>query len=120
MTRREAGVEFHILGPLEVIHDGRSLTPRGSRERGVLAVLLADGNHVVSVARIAEDLWPGDPPEGAVPAVRVFVSRLRKALRPAGVDVIMTEPPGYVARVAPEESAAPVFPTAPATITTRP
>lgn len=95
-------MEFHILGPLKVIHEGRSLPLRGSRERAVLALLLSDANHVVSVERIAEDLWSGNPPEGAVPAVRVFVSRLRKALRPAGTDVIVTEPPGYVARVPPE------------------
>ncbi len=96
-------MDFHILGPLEVIHDGRSVTLRGSRERAVLAVLLSDANHVVSVDRIAEDLWAGTPPEGAVPAVRVFVSRLRKTLRAVvGTDVIVTEPPGYVARIAPE------------------
>jgi predicted ATPase/DNA-binding SARP family transcriptional activator len=95
-------VEFRILGPLDVIHEGRSLPLRGSRERAVLAVLLSDANRVVSVDRIAEELWSGSPPEGAVPAVRVFVSRLRKSLRAASADVIVTEAAGYVARVAPE------------------
>jgi len=101
-TSGEPVVEFRILGPLEVVHEGRTLPLRGSRERAVLAVLLLSANHVVSVDRIIEELWAGRPPDGAVTAIRVFVSRLRKALRHPGVDeVVFTKPPGYVARVAP-------------------
>src|SRR5689334_2987012 len=101
-TSGEPVVEFRILGPLEVVHEGRTLPLRGSRERAVLAVLLLSANHVVSVDRIIEELWAGRPPDGAVTAIRVFVSRLRKALRHPGVDeVVFTKPHGYVARVAP-------------------
>jgi DNA-binding SARP family transcriptional activator/tetratricopeptide (TPR) repeat protein len=96
-------VEFRILGPVEVIHDGRAVVVGGSRERAVLALLLASANRVVSAERLAEDLWCGEPPERAVHSLQVFVSRLRKALREAGGDgIIVTTPPGYLAQVPPE------------------
>jgi DNA-binding SARP family transcriptional activator/tetratricopeptide (TPR) repeat protein len=97
------GVEFRILGPLEVIHDGRAVPVGGSRERAVLALLLASANRVVSAERLADDLWCGRPPERAAHSLQVFVSRLRKALREAGGDgIVVTRPPGYVAEIPPE------------------
>ena len=33
-------VEFRILGPLEVSHDGRAVTLSGARQRALLAILL--------------------------------------------------------------------------------
>src|SRR5437879_2013583 len=77
-------VEFRILGPLEVLDDrGASLAVGGRRERAVLALLLLSANRVVSCERLADDLWGDRPPEGTH-ALRVYVSRLRKALREAG------------------------------------
>lgn len=95
-------MEFRLLGPLEVLHDGRALSVGGTREREVLTLLLLAPNRVVSADRLVEDLWAGRPPEGAVQALRVFVSRLRRALREAGADdVVQTRAPGYLARVDP-------------------
>ena len=96
-------MEFRILGPLEVIgDDGTSVAVGGSRERGVLALLLLSANRVVPSERLAADLWGDHAPEGAVHALRVHVSRLRRALREAGVEeVLVTQSPGYVARVPP-------------------
>ncbi|HZI38747.1 MAG TPA: BTAD domain-containing putative transcriptional regulator [Acidimicrobiia bacterium] len=96
-------MEFRILGSVEVFHEGRSVSLGGSRERAVLALLLTSPNRVVSAERLAEDLWAGEPPDRAIHTLQVFVSRLRKALREAGVDgIIVTRPPGYVAEVPPE------------------
>src|SRR5207237_8428816 len=93
-------VEFRILGPLGVVHDGRSRPLGGTRERAVLALLLLSANRVVSAERLAEDLWGDDPPERAIHSLRVFVSRLRKALREAGGDeIVVTQPPGYLVRL---------------------
>jgi predicted ATPase/DNA-binding SARP family transcriptional activator len=102
MATGEPVMEFRILGPLEVLHDNRPVPLRGTRERAVLAVLLVAANRVVSVDRLVEELWGGTPPDGAVRAVRVFVSRIRKALhRPDAQDVVITAAPGYLAQVAP-------------------
>ncbi|HTC80988.1 MAG TPA: BTAD domain-containing putative transcriptional regulator, partial [Acidimicrobiia bacterium] len=87
---------------MEVLHEGRAVAVGGSRERAVLALLLASPNRVVSAERLAEDLWCGEPPARAAHSLQVFVSRLRKALREAGDDdVIVTRPPGYLAQLPP-------------------
>jgi DNA-binding SARP family transcriptional activator len=94
-------VEFRILGPLQVVHEERPVALGGSQER---ALLLLSANRVVSAERLAEDLWAGRPPQGATQALRVYVSRLRKSLREAGGEgLLLTEPPGYVARVPTED-----------------
>ena len=97
-------MEFRILGPLQVVHRDQPVVLAGARERAVLALLLLSANEVVSAERLAEDLWSASPPEGAVKALRVFVSRLRKALRAAGADeILVTQSPGYVVRIDPAD-----------------
>jgi predicted ATPase/DNA-binding SARP family transcriptional activator len=90
-------VEFRILGPLEVAAQGRPVALPGSRERAVLVLLLLSANRVVPVERLVEDLWGEKAQKGATGALRVFVSRLRKALREGGGGaVVVTKAPGYL------------------------
>ena len=89
-------MQFRILGPLEVWDDGVEVPLGGPRTRALLALLLLHANEVVSSDRLIDELWGGDAAETASTALRVTVSRLRKAL-PA--DVIVTRPPGYAIRV---------------------
>jgi DNA-binding SARP family transcriptional activator len=93
-------MEFRILGPLEVRDGEGEVSLGGRRPRALLAVLLLSPNEVVSADRLIDDLWGDDPPEQAAAAVKVVVSRLRKALPPA---VVETRPPGYLVRVGPDE-----------------
>ena len=65
--------EFGILGPLEVSRSGRAVPLGGPRQRAVLALLLLEANRVVSMDRLAEDLWGGHPPEGWVTTVQTYV-----------------------------------------------
>ncbi|MGH9035229.1 MAG: BTAD domain-containing putative transcriptional regulator, partial [Acidimicrobiia bacterium] len=96
-------MEFRILGPLEVAHQGHPVVLPGGRERAVLVLLLLSANRVVPAERLVEDLWGEKPPEGAIGALRVFVSRLRKALRDATGDaVVLTRAPGYLAQIEPD------------------
>src|SRR6185312_14639257 len=97
-------VEFGILGPLEVWRSGRAVALGGPRQRAVLALLLLEANRVVSLDRLAEDVWGGHPPEGWVTTVQIYVSHLRQALEPGRVrgaagDVLVTRNPGYLLRV---------------------
>ena len=90
-------MEFRILGPLEVADGERVVDLGGPRERALLARLLISANLVVSAGRLAEDLWSGEPPAHWLPTLRVYVSRLRRAL---GAGAVLTEPPGYRLRLA--------------------
>jgi DNA-binding SARP family transcriptional activator len=93
-------VEFRILGPVEVVEHGRVLPLGGSRQRALLALLLTRANEVVSADRLIDELWPAEPPQNAANALQYHVSQLRKSL---GADAIVTQPPGYVLRVGPNE-----------------
>jgi len=89
-------MEFRILGPLQVLDEGRELPLGGAKQRAVLALLLLDPNRVVSRDRLIDEVWHTDPPPTAPTALQVYVSQLRKAL---GRDLILTQPPGYLLRV---------------------
>jgi SARP family transcriptional regulator, regulator of embCAB operon len=87
-------VEFRILGPVEADDHGLALDLGGLRERTLLVRLLLSANRVVPAYRLAEDLWSGDPPPHSMATLRVYISRLRRALGPhAGV--LLTQAPGY-------------------------
>jgi DNA-binding SARP family transcriptional activator/ATP/maltotriose-dependent transcriptional regulator MalT len=92
-----------ILGPLEVrLEDGEPAALGGHRQRALLAILILHANEVVSTDRLIDQLWGEHPPATAVHTVRVFVSRLRRALGPAGARLV-TRPPGYVIEVGVDE-----------------
>jgi len=93
-------MEFRILGPLEVWDGGGEVSLGGPKPRALLAGLLLHPNEVVPADRLIDELWGEDSPEDAAAALRVNVSRLRKALRE---DVLTTRSPGYVIRVEPDE-----------------
>jgi DNA-binding SARP family transcriptional activator len=95
-----AALDFRLLGPLEVVDEGRPLALGGAKQRALLAVLLLRRNEVVSVDRLIDELWGEEPPPTAAKVVQVYVSQLRKALaRDSRVPVIETRSPGYVIRV---------------------
>jgi class 3 adenylate cyclase/predicted ATPase len=89
-------LEFRILGPLEVIENGRPLDLGGHKQRVVLATLLLDSNRVVSADRLIEALWEDEPPPSAGKALQVHVSQLRRLL---GRERVETKAPGYRLRV---------------------
>jgi DNA-binding SARP family transcriptional activator len=94
--------QFGILGPVEARRDGVEVRLGGRNQRAVLALLLLQAGRVVSIERLADDLYDGETPVSAVTQVHRQVSELRRALGSDG-DVIETRAPGYLARVAPED-----------------
>jgi DNA-binding SARP family transcriptional activator/pimeloyl-ACP methyl ester carboxylesterase len=95
-------VEFGVLGPLEVTAGGRPLGLAGARARAVLAMLIVHANQVVSSDRLTEELWPGQLRAGG--SLQVRLSEVRKALRLAGeADRLVTQAPGYLLRLSPDE-----------------
>jgi predicted ATPase/DNA-binding SARP family transcriptional activator len=86
--------EFRILGSVEVSDDGMVRDLGGLRERTLLARLLLAAGQVVSADRLADDLWAGQPPPHYMATLRVYISRLRRALG-SGSGAVATYPPGY-------------------------
>jgi predicted ATPase/DNA-binding SARP family transcriptional activator len=77
--------EFRILGPVQVVRDGRELELGGPKPRALLALLLVAGGRVIPAERLAEELWAGRPPPSAAATLRSYVSRLRAVLGPDAV-----------------------------------
>src|SRR5215471_11755168 len=99
-TTLRALVEFAILGPLEARANREPIPLGGPKQRALLAMLLLEAGRVVSLDRLVEALWEGNPPPTAVASLQNFVAQLRKALGP---DVIETLPPGYLVRLGAEQ-----------------
>ena len=93
-------MEFRILGPLEVVEDGRALGLGSRKQRVLLALLLLHADEVVSRDRLIDDLWHGEPPAAAETTLRSHISRLRAAL---GASRLPGRAPGYRLVLAPDE-----------------
>ena len=77
------GVE--VLGPLRVDGDDGTLGPR---DRIVLAVLVAHRGELVGPERIADAVWPGQPPATWRKVVQGCIARLRKILGRGAIETI--------------------------------
>lgn len=73
-------MEFRILGALEVRHDGLVVPISGVQQRKALAVLLLEEGRTVSMQRLIEALWAGEPPATARRQVRNIVAAVRRNL----------------------------------------
>ena len=73
-------MEFCILGPLEVLAEGRDLAPAGNKQRALLALLVVHANETLPIERLIDDLWGENPPPTAAKTLQVHISRLRKTL----------------------------------------
>src|SRR4051812_10947436 len=93
-------MDFRILGPLEVVSDGRPLELGGQKQRALLSLLLLEANRVVSRDRLIDALWEERPTATADKALQGLVSQLRKIL---GRDRVETKAPGYLVRLEPDE-----------------
>jgi DNA-binding SARP family transcriptional activator/WD40 repeat protein len=107
-------VEFKVLGPLEVVCNGRVVPLGGARQRLVLAALVASANAVVSADRLIDIVWGDEPPDSALSTLQKYVYRLRGAIDPgtgaAGSGGrLLTRAPGYLLRIDANESDAARF-----------
>jgi DNA-binding SARP family transcriptional activator len=92
-------VEYRLLGPLEVLVDGRPVDVGPPRHRCVLVLLLTQPNAVVPAHQLVDELWGDAPPASAVNLVQGAVSALRKVV---GKETIATRGSGYALRVEPD------------------
>ncbi|MEM7287017.1 MAG: extracellular solute-binding protein [Actinomycetota bacterium] len=102
----EAGLEYRVLGRLDVDRDGGSVDLGAHRQRAVLALLLMHANTVVSTDSLLDELWGPDEGASRQNALWVYVSGLRGALEPdrqkrTDGTILLTRSPGYVLEVDP-------------------
>src|SRR2546430_9353181 len=88
-------MRFAILGPLEVVADGRQLPLGGPQQRALLAVLLLNAGRVVSTDRLVESLWGDEPPSSARSLLQGCVAGLRRAFPDAARPPLGTPAPRY-------------------------
>lgn len=105
MDDAPGGVLFQVLGHFEVLVDGHAVPLGGTRQRLVLAALVANANAVVSADRLIDIVWGDGQPDSALSTLQKYVYRLRGSLG----DRIMTRPPGYFLRLEAGESDASRF-----------
>ena len=103
------GLEFGILGPLEVWASGTLVHVGGPRQRALLALLLCHANQVVSRDELIDELLAGQLAGAAGRMLQVQVSRLRQVLGGDGAGRVLARPPGYLLRVEPDELDLQVF-----------
>jgi predicted ATPase/DNA-binding SARP family transcriptional activator len=89
-----------MLGPIRVLLAGSPVEIGGLRAEILLALLAVRANAPVSTDALVEELWAGEPPDGAATTLRSYVSRLRSALGPAvaierlAAGYVLNVPPG--------------------------
>ena len=103
MNVLSGALEFRVLGPIEIVHEGIATRIGSPTQRTLLALLLQHPGKVVSTDRIVDVLWPGNPPE-ARRKLWFHVSKLRRILEPRGAEdaagrVLGTRPTGYFLRI---------------------
>jgi DNA-binding SARP family transcriptional activator len=101
------GIQFRVLGPLQVSRDGGPLSLGGAQQRAVLAFLVTERDRAVSVDEIADALWGERPPAGYAATIQTYVFHLREVLEPERAKgdppgVLVTEPGGYRLKIDPE------------------
>ncbi|HZY00600.1 MAG TPA: BTAD domain-containing putative transcriptional regulator [Dermatophilaceae bacterium] len=97
-------LRFEVLGPLQVLLEGRPAALGGPRQRAVLAILLINANRVIQLDRLVDSVWEGNPTEGSSTTLQTYVHHLRQALEPgrprgASPEVLVTRDHGYLLTV---------------------
>lgn len=101
-----------LLGPLAVLDEaGRPVRVGGQRVRLLLILLALEAGRVVPAYSLIDRLWEDEPPASPGNSLQSLVSRLRAALRLAGLgdQAIESHPAGYRLAVAPDEVDAAAF-----------
>ena len=80
-------MEFRILGPVEVVVDGRPVALGPPKQRAVLVELLR-ARGAVGRDRLIASLWRDEPPKSAVGSLQVYIHGLRRALGEGRIETV--------------------------------
>src|SRR5690348_10217647 len=102
-------MRFRLLGPVEV-RAGEDWRGIGAPKwRSVLAALLIHPGQIVSAETLIGELWRDEPPARAANLVSIYVLRLRRLMDDPDGHLLVTRAPGYLLRVAGDETDALLF-----------
>jgi tetratricopeptide (TPR) repeat protein len=86
---------LEVLGPMQIRHDGITVPLRGGKRKQLLGLLLEArirGRSEVTGLDLCDALYPLEPEEVALGALKATVFKIRSSLRP---ELIATTPNGY-------------------------
>ncbi len=83
---------IRLLGPVDLVVDGRAVPLPGGRGRSLLVRLALERGKTVDADRLVDSVWDGRPPRSPAAALHVAVSRVRSAV---GEEVVETVSGGY-------------------------
>lgn len=97
-------LQLSVLGPIQVLDDGRPIDLGTPRQRSILAALALSCGRTVSLDTLVSRVWGDEAPATSTSTLQRYVASLRKALEPGRVaheqpTVIVTDGPGYVLRI---------------------
>ncbi|WP_330178622.1 NB-ARC domain-containing protein [Nocardia sp. NBC_01503] len=75
-------IEFRLLGSVELVVDGQTVDLGPSKQRGIVAALLAEPEQSISTDTLVARVWDA-PPETIRNSVYTYMTRLRRILRTA-------------------------------------
>ena len=99
----DGGIEYRILGPLEVVVDGAARHIPGAKCRALLSLLALRAGQAVSRDLLIDELWAGAAPASAESTLQTYISHLRKELERGrcpgqAPQVLVTSGRGYALR----------------------
>ncbi|MEU3100869.1 BTAD domain-containing putative transcriptional regulator [Streptomyces griseoflavus] len=98
---------FRLFGAVEVEDEAGGTLDLGTRKQRALTAMLAlEPGRVVSLDRLIDELWSGEPPARATRTLQAYVAHLRKVLEPGRPPrtpprLLLTREPGYLLAAAP-------------------
>ncbi|MFD9076511.1 AfsR/SARP family transcriptional regulator, partial [Streptomyces lasiicapitis] len=85
-------LRFQVLGPVRAWCGTEALPEGRPQERALLTALLLRDGRTATASELIDAIWGQAPPAQALPALRTYASRLRKAL---GRRTLVSEAGGY-------------------------
>ncbi|MCF6388166.1 FHA domain-containing protein [Mycobacterium sp. MBM] len=93
-----SGVDFGVLGALQLCIDGTPVPLGTPKQRAVLAMLVMSRNRPVSSDALVGAAWEQFPPPEPKASLHSYISNLRKLISGGGCDgrmILASAPPGY-------------------------
>ncbi|WP_244502431.1 AfsR/SARP family transcriptional regulator [Streptomyces oceani] len=92
---------------MSVVEGGISIVPTATKLRQLLALLILQGERVVTVSTLMDELWGESPPKSASSILQTYILQLRQKMTQALVhgdgrkakDILVTQPGGYLLRI---------------------